>query len=135
MMNPNRAAQVYSGMGLQGRAEEATPHQLITMLFDGALDRLAAAKGAMQRNEIANKGTLISKAITIIDGLRAHLNVEQGGEIAINLKDLYDYMENRLLEANLYNNESHLDEVTVLIKDIREGWIGIAHQIQSQAAS
>ncbi len=68
---------------------------------------------------------LISKAITIIDGLRAHLDMEKGGDIAKNLSDIYVYAENRLFEANFRNDLKMLDEVIGLIQNIREGWIQI----------
>lgn len=128
MRNSNLAAQAYSNMGKQGAAEDATPHTLITLLFDGALERILAAKGAMGGKDIAAKGALISRAITIVDGLRASLDLEKGGEVAQNLKDLYDYMETRLFEANLNNSPEILDEVAGLIRTVKEGWIGIADQ-------
>jgi flagellar protein FliS len=123
-----QAAKAYSNMGKQGAAEDASPHRLITLLFDGALERIHAARGAMERNDIATKGALISRAITIVDGLRASLNLEAGGDVASNLKDLYDYMETRLFEANLSNAPAMLDEVAGLLGTIREGWVGIAEE-------
>lgn len=128
MRNPNLAAQLYANMGKQGKAEDASPHKLITMLFDGALERINAAQGAMTRNDIAAKGALISRAITIVDGLRASLDLEKGGEIARNLRDLYDYMETRLFEANLKNVPEMLDEVADLLRTLREGWVGIERE-------
>ena len=125
MMNPGRAAQLYSGLGKQGKVEDANPHRLVTMLFDGALERLAAARGAMERNEIAQKGQLISRAITIVDGLRAHVDMAQGGAVAQNLRDLYDYMERRLFEANVTNRPELLEEVAELIRTLRSGWTGM----------
>lgn len=125
MVSFNNAAQFYKGMSNYGNASDADSHKLITMLYDGVLESLSSAKGAMQRKDIPVKGNQISRAITIIDGLRAHLNLEKGGEIARNLRDLYVYMENRLFEANLKNAEAMLDEVSSLIKNIRSGWEGI----------
>jgi flagellar protein FliS len=129
MRNSSQAAQMYSQMGRQGKAEDASPHRLITMLFDGALERINAARGAMGRNNISAKGALISRAITIIDGLRASLDMEKGGQISVNLRDLYDYMEAKLFEANLQNSPEMLDEVAALLRTVREGWVGIEEQI------
>lgn len=120
------AVNIYKGMSNLGQSTEASPHQLITLLLEGALERLAAAKGAMQHGDIPNKGILISKAIGIIDGLRASLNTEKGGDIANNLNRLYEYMENRLFEANLKNEADYLDEVSDLLKNILSGWQAIA---------
>jgi len=129
MRNSQQAAQMYSNMGKQGAAEDASPHRLITMLFDGALERINAARGAMERNDIATKGALISRAITIVDGLRASLNMDAGAEVAQNLKDLYDYMETRLFDANLNNSPAALDEVADLLRTVKEGWVGIAQEV------
>lgn len=134
MANINSAVQQYAAMSKESGAAYADPHQLILMLFDGALDRIAAAKGAILRSDVAEKGILISKAITIIDGLRAHLDHEKGGEISTNLKDLYDYMEMTLFNANLESDQAKLDEVAGLISEIREGWVGIADQVRNQSA-
>jgi len=83
-MNPvvSRAMGQYKQVGTQIGADSADPHQLIVMLFDGALERIAIAKGAIERGNIEEKGQKIGRAIAIIDGLRASLNKEAGGEIA-----------------------------------------------------
>lgn len=104
--------------------EEASPHQLIQMLFDGCLQRMAVAKGAIQHQEIAIKGENISRAISILGGLRDSLDLSQG-EIATNLDRLYDYMERRLLEANLKNDELIIDEVSSLLRDVKSAWDSI----------
>lgn len=104
--------------------EEASPHQLIQMLFDGCLQRMAVAKGAIQHQEIAIKGENIGRAISILGGLRDSLDLSQG-EIATNLDRLYDYMERRLLEANLKNDELIIDEVSSLLRDVKSAWDSI----------
>jgi flagellar protein FliS len=129
------AANVYKNMSNVGQSTEANPHQLITMLFEGALERLAAAKGAMMHGDIPKKGLMISKAIGIIEGLRANLNLEKGGDIANNLDRLYDYMENRLFEANLKNEVSYLDEVADQLRNLLSGWQGIAQHADVLAAA
>ncbi len=129
MTSSSKAAQMYQGMHNMGAATEASSHKLITMLFDGVIERLVSAKGAMERGDAAVKGTLISKAINIIDGLRAHLDHEKGKEIAQNLSLLYDYMENKLFEANLKNDTVMLDEVLNLIRSIRSAWVAIDSQV------
>jgi flagellar secretion chaperone FliS len=115
----------YKSIGLQGRMTDATPHHMINLLFEGALDRIAGAKGATERNEIARKGELLGSAIRIIDGLRASLDYEQGGEISVNLASLYDYMERRLAYANLNNDIAAMDEVSGLLREIKTGWDSI----------
>lgn len=96
--------------------------QLVMRLLDGALDRIAAARGHMERREIAAKGEAIGKAIGIVDGLRTSLDKDRGGDIARNLDMLYDYMMRRLVEANLRDDPRRLDEVAGLLDEIRTGW-------------
>jgi flagellar protein FliS len=119
------AMQKYQKAGLQGEIEDASPHRLILMLFKGALDRIGVAKGCIERSETARKGETIGQAISIIDGLRACLDMEQGGEIAQNLEALYEYMSAALLEANVNNDVSKLDEVTKLLNEIKSAWDAI----------
>ena len=116
------ALKEYGKVSVQSGASYASPHRLITMLLEGALEKISAAKGFMQRKEIANKGNYISWAISIIEGLRLSLDAEKGGEIAANLDQLYDYMERRLVEANAANSEAYLDEVANLLVTIKSGW-------------
>jgi flagellar secretion chaperone FliS len=116
----------YRKQGLSGVVETATPHRLIQMLMEGAHDRIAAARGNMERGAIAEKGMQISWAISIIDGLRVSLDKSVGGEVAQNLDDLYQYMTRRLAEANLKNEPSYLDEVAGLLRQIKGAWEAIA---------
>ena len=124
--NAYGAAHCYSQMGSEAAVTDADPHQLIKLLLDGVLSRIAAAKGHLQRGGVGPKGECIGKAIMIVDGLRASLDHDKGGEIARNLGDLYDYMEYVLLEANLRNDPAKLDEVAKLLGEIRGAWEAIA---------
>ncbi|KIQ02568.1 MULTISPECIES: flagellar export chaperone FliS [Pseudomonas] len=125
-MNAMAAMRQYQNVNTQAQAVDASPHRLIQMLMEGGLTRLAQARGAMEREQFAMKGELIGKAIGIIGGLRAGLNLEQGGELAENLDNLYDYMTRRLLEANLKNSVEPLDEVAGLLRNVKTGWDAIA---------
>lgn len=95
--------------------------------MQGGLERLAQARGAMEREQIPEKGILIGKAIGIIGGLREALDSERGGELAGNLDRLYEYMIARLVEANTSNDTSLLDEVSALLLEVKSGWDGISH--------
>ena len=99
--------------------------------MEGALEKLIAAKGFMATKDIAKKGEHISWAISIIDSLRSCLNVEVGGDFALNLLDLYNYMEKRLVEANINNDPAMLDEVAQLIIEIKSGWDAIPAEFHS----
>lgn len=124
-MNAMAALKQYQTVNTQAQAMEASPHRLIQMLMEGGLARLAQARGAMERDQTALKGELIGKAIGIIGGLREGLDLEQGGEVAANLDNLYEYMVARLLEANLKNEAAPLDEVAGLLRNVKTGWDAI----------
>lgn len=121
-----RAMKQYQQVGVQAGVFEASPHRLIQMLMQGGLDRVAQAKGALERGAMAEKGELVGKAISIVGGLREALDKDVGGELADNLDRLYDYMTRCLLEANRSNDAAKLDEVGRLLGEIKEGWDAIA---------
>lgn len=114
-------------------AEFADPHTLVSMLIDGALQRIAQARGAMANGLTARKGERIGKAIAIVDSLQASLDMDQGGDVADNLARLYDYMTRRLLHANLKNDTAALDEVAKLLNDVKGGWDQIGDAAKSAA--
>jgi len=132
MNNPNLgnilALKQYNKINLQTGIESASPHRLIQMLMEGALARLAQSKGHMKANSIAQKGEDISMAISIIGGLRDSLDHKKGGEIATNLDSLYEYMTYRLMESNLKNDISMIDEVHDLLMEIKSAWDELANQ-------
>jgi len=111
---------------------EADPHQLVKMLLDGALGKIAVAKGLVTRGETATKGEVIGQAISIVGGLRSSLDLSKGGEIAANLDNLYEYIERRLLEANLNNDLAILDEVAALLREIKGAWESIPQELRSK---
>lgn len=119
-------ANAYAKVGVETGVVAATPHKLIVMLFDGALAALASALQHMQAGNVAAKGQAISKAILIIDsGLRASLDHKAGGEISLNLDALYEYMNKRLLTANLNNQPEILEEVQRLLRELKSAWEAI----------
>lgn len=127
--NPQHALGQYNKTVVHGGIESASPHRLIQMLLEGALEKIARAKGCMQRGEIRAKGQQIGWAISILEGLKASLNKAEGGEIAQNLEDLYIYLERRLIEANRENDTAILDEVVGLLRQIKEAWDAIGEQV------
>lgn len=120
------ALDAYSQAGVEADVTTASPHRLILLLFDGALKAVTKAKFHMKNKEISAKGEAISKAIAIIDeGLNLSLDVKAGGELAENLRSLYEYMCHRLLQANLKNDVNALDEVAKLLSELRGAWAAI----------
>lgn len=126
MVLANRTAiNTYSQGALRAEATEASPHRIIQMLMSGFLERVAYAKGSMERQEFAKKSEYISKAVGIINGLRSGLDMDKGGEIAENLNSLYDYINRRLIEANAANDIEILNEVYSLMSEVKQGWDAI----------
>jgi len=129
---PNSVLQRYQQVGAQSGVAYASPHRLIQMLMESAFERIATAKGCIQRQDIPGKGEQIGKAIDIVGGLREGLNLDTG-ELATNLDALYDYMQQRLLEANLHSDDAILDEVADLLRPIKEGWDAIGNSPETNA--
>lgn len=128
-MNAYSAVQHYSSVKVHSGVETASPHRLIQMLFEGALERIAQAKGAMAQRQIARKGELIGKAVAIVGGLQGSLNDKEGGSLAVNLDELYDYIIRRLTQANFENNTAYLDECGRLLGEIKTAWDTIGNQV------
>lgn len=124
-MNASLAMSQYKEVHVQSSIMDASPHRLIQMLMEGALEKIALAKGNILRKEIAQKGENIGKAITIVGGLQSSLNTDAGGDLAESLNDLYDYMSRRLVVANIQSDEAILDEVAGLMIEIKAGWDAI----------
>lgn len=119
----NRASSAYHSVSAHGGVAAADPHRLILMLMDGALERIAQARGRMEHKELAEKNRLLHTATSIVDELRSSLDLKTGGVIAANLDDLYDYMARQLIAANLQNKPEILDEVAHLLREIRSAWV------------
>lgn len=116
----------YTRMAAETGVSTGDPHQLVNMLYDGALAAVNQARAHMQAKRTADKGTAIGKAIRIIDeGLKVSLDKTAGGQLAFRLLDLYDYMVMRLLQANLRNEEAALIEVATLLGELRDAWAKI----------
>lgn len=127
--NTRNAAQAYARVGLETDVASADPLRLVLMLYDGALKSVAQARGHMQRGEIPAKGMALSRAMQIIsEGLVASLDRSRGGELAAQLKELYAYMNRRLLEAGVRNEPSILDEVSGLLRELRQAWDSIGKE-------
>ena len=117
---------LYQQVGVESLLPSATPHQLVAMLFDGWMEAVAQARGAIRQGNPAAKGQAISRAVRIIDeGLRAGLDLQAGGSLALDLHDLYSYLTRRLTLANLRNDEAALDECQRLMQPVQQAWAAI----------
>jgi flagellar secretion chaperone FliS len=134
-LNQKRGVQQYGKVAVGSEVAFASPHRLVQMLMEGALEKIATAKGHMIRKEYEAKGGHINWAISIIDGLRGSLNMEEGGAMANNLDSLYAYMVRRLAESNVSNDVEALDEVTSLLLEIKSAWDAIPEEVKQPPAS
>ncbi|WP_394221923.1 flagellar export chaperone FliS [Alteromonas gracilis] len=128
-----KGINAYRKGNLKQDVANADPHKLTLMLLQGALDRIAYAKGAMERKELVAKADYISKANAIIMHLRDTLDVEVGGEVAENMFALYNYMVERLNDAHFNNDLNMLDEVSSLLTPIRDAWVQIPEDAKQEA--
>lgn len=122
-----RSTSVHSGVAA------SDPHRLIVMMMDGALERIATARGLMSHGAGSDKAQLLHRAVAIIDELRNSLNLKAGGNIAANLDALYEYMCTRIMQAGASNKPEWLDEVSRLLGEIRTAWLQIPANNRPQA--
>jgi flagellar protein FliS len=123
---------VYRQVGAETRVAGATPHELVTLLFEGYMEALAQARGAMRQGRRAEKGVALGRAVRILEeGLRAGLDLRSGGPLARDLDDLYRYLTRRLTLANLHDDESALDECRRLVLPLQEAWVSIGPSVET----
>ncbi|MBT9507687.1 flagellar export chaperone FliS [Rhodoferax sp.] len=131
-----RSANSYRNVGLETSVSMANPHQLVSLLFEALLQSLAAAKGAILNGDIPTKGRSIGRAVRILEeGLKAGLDDARGGDLAANLRGLYDYCIFRTTEANLRNDVAIIEEVIRLIHPVADGWNQIKGEVAAQSQS
>lgn len=123
----------YKKGNLKQEIATADPHKLTLLLMQGALDRLAYAKGAMERKDLSAKSDYLSRVTAIIINLRDTLDLKVGGEVAENMYALYDYMVERVTDAHVKNDLKILDEVASLLTPIRDAWVQIPLQAKEEA--
>ena len=128
--NPDAAVKQYEKIATQSRIEDASPHRLIQLMMERALEKIGLARSQMSEGKVQEKGNNISDAISIINGLQASLNHKADKRMSENFDALYAYMMRRLLEANLHNDDGILDEVAGLLRELKEAWDAIADDVK-----
>ena len=132
-MNTSRYSPLaqYRCVGAYGSVENADPHRLVALLFDGMAEALGGARAAIERGDTVAKGTEIRKAAGILDALRSSLNLDEGGEMATNLARLYDYMGREITRANLHDASDALTSATQVNETLRAAWQSIPEEARS----
>jgi flagellar protein FliS len=125
----NSKVAAYQSVSVHGGVASADPHRLVLMLMDGALERMAIARGYIERGQIAKKAQALHQCVSIVNELRGSLNLAQGGPLAQNLSDLYDYMLRQLLRANVDSDLNCVKEVASLMGEIRGAWLAIGPEV------
>ena len=123
----------YKNGGLKQDVASADPHKLTLMLMQGALDKMAYAKGCIERKDFAGRSEHLSRTTAILLNLRDTLDLSTGGEVADNLFALYDFMVQRLTDANMQNSLKIVDEVISLLSPIRDAWLQIPESAKQEA--
>jgi len=117
-----RAMENYGNGGAEIKAATANRVELIQMLFDGLIDNFNMAKGHIEHKNIAEKGRALQRASRILVSLKGALDFEKGGELAVNLNELYAYVIRRIIHINAQNDLEALAEVHSLMGEIRDAW-------------
>ncbi|QPG04963.1 flagellar export chaperone FliS [Salinimonas marina] len=128
-----KGINAYRKGSLKEDIANADPHKLTLMLMQGALDRVAYAKGAMERKDYVAKSEFLSRVTAILINLRDTLDLDVGGEVAQNMFALYDYMIEKISEGHVRNDLSMLDEVISLLTPIRDAWVQIPEAAKQEA--
>jgi len=113
----------------------ASPLQLIVMLYDAAICSIRDAQEQMSRRNIAARSRSINKGIRLISELQSSLNLKAGGEIAVSLSRLYDYMVRTLFRANMDQSSQALAEIETLLENLRSAWVELINQTSGAAPS
>lgn len=134
LLSPHAGAGAYRQVGVATGVSTATPHQLVLMLFDGFDEALVRAQGALRDGAIDIKCRALGRASRIVDeGLRANLDMNGGGKLAVDLRELYAYVSLRLLRANIDNDTAGIEECRRLVRPLREAWASIAPETTEAA--
>lgn len=129
-----RSANAYRTVGVETAVAGADPHQLVGLLYQALMQSLGAAKLSLMAGDIPGKGKAIVRSVRLIEeGLKAGLNDAKGGELAANLRGLYDYCILILTEANLKNDAKKVDEVIGLIQPVAQAWGEIKPEVAKLA--
>lgn len=123
----------YRSVSAHGAVADADPHALVLTLLDATLGRIAAARACIEQRETRRMAGLLHSAVILIAELRGNLNLQNGGPLAQNLSDLYDYMARRLIQANLNSDAAAVAEVQSLLGEIRGAWAAIGPQVRPSA--
>ncbi|MDB1123294.1 flagellar export chaperone FliS [Vibrio algarum] len=127
--------QAYKKVSVDSQLSAASPHKVIQMLMAGAIERLVQGKAAMAQGNIAVKGERLGKALDIVISLRTCLSMDEGGDVAQNLDQLYEFMISQISVANMENNPQAIDDVIDILREIKSAWDQIPNEYHNLTAA
>lgn len=128
-----KGANAYQRIGGRDQATTADPYQLIQMLMNGALQKLAVSKGAMERKDLEVKSENLTKSLSIINALQDGLDMNVESEVVGNMYDLYDYVKRQIVEAMASNKIEAVENCLMVMRNLKEGWDAIPVEARNQA--
>ncbi|EIS3739309.1 flagellar export chaperone FliS [Aeromonas hydrophila] len=124
--------KAYTTQNLQSELAVADPYRVIQLLMQGCLERLAQARGAIERRDFEGKSQSVSKTMAIINGLQDSLDFSYG-KVPEDLFALYDYMKTRMMDASRDMDIAAIDEVMTLMLTVKSGWDAIPVEERDKA--
>jgi flagellar protein FliS len=128
-----KGINAYKKGNLKQDISTADPHKITLMLMQGALERMAYSKGCIERKDFEGKSEHLSRVSAILMNLRDTLDMEVKTEITDNLFSLYEYMIQRITDANIQNDLNIMDEVINLLLPIKTAWSEIPEEAKQEA--
>lgn len=128
-----KGVNAYQRVGGRDQATTADPYQLIQMLMNGALQKLANAKGAIERKNYADKSEHLTKALSIVNALQGALDMSMNSEVGNNMYDLYDFVKRQIIEAMVQNSIEAVDSSLRVLRSLKEGWDSIPVSARQEA--
>jgi flagellar secretion chaperone FliS len=129
----NSKLAAYQSVSVHGGVANADPHAMVQMLMDAAAERMAIARGCIERGERTRQASLLHSCVMIVGELRGSLNTTEGGPLAQNLSALYDYMIRQLMLANAKSDANCVLEVSRLLDEVRSAWVAIGPEVRKSA--
>ncbi len=114
--------KAYQNVNIKSSLTAADPHQIITMMYNGLLESLAQAKGAIERKDLENKSKLLTKATNILQALTTSLDTDSQPEISKNFSELYSFCISKINDASLSLDISTIDQVINFLSPLRDAW-------------
>ncbi len=130
-----RNLRAYRNTSVSAEIAVADPYVLTKMLYQGVFERLAQAKGAIERGDLETKAKKLSSATAIIENLKNTLDFKRNAAIAQNFSDIYDYMLERIADAAVMINPKPIDEALQIFLPIKQAWDNIPLAAQQEAAA